>query len=247
MTTDWKALCELLIDEWDAASGDPDLISFAIAIDRARTALAHPEPVGPTPIPCDETTPMRTVEHDGRSYLVPEQTELVGPTDALPWQWYSYCPEEGIELHQCQELAQKAARETMGEYARHAHSDGWHEDMESVSWGALLPAEKAHVIERIEAEPGSEFDEWVRYELKPVDVDIARYARPAITPIPVSERLPGAEDCDAEGRCWMHGKVEGDWRLISAANPGVPHLRYCFSHWLPFHALPLPGQPAPDA
>jgi hypothetical protein len=77
--------------------------------------------------------------------------------------------------------------------------------------------------------------------------EFTRYGRPAITPIPISERLPGAEDCDAEGRCWMHGKVEGDWRLISAANPGVPHLRYCFSHWLPAHALPLPGQPAPDA
>jgi hypothetical protein len=48
MNTDWKALCELLIDEWDAASGDHDLLSFAEAIDRARAALAQPEPQAPT-------------------------------------------------------------------------------------------------------------------------------------------------------------------------------------------------------
>jgi len=66
------------------------------------------------------------------------------------------------------------------------------------------------------------------------------WGRSAITPIPVSERLPGAEDCDAEGRCWMLGKIESDWRLICASNSGVPKLSYCFSHWLPFYALPLP-------
>jgi hypothetical protein len=60
-------------------------------------------------------------------------------------------------------------------------------------------------------------------------------------PVPVSERLPGPEDCDAEGRCWMCGKVEGDWRLISTDNPGVPQLKYAFSHWLPHWALPVPG------
>ena len=62
----------------------------------------------------------------------------------------------------------------------------------------------------------------------------------APVPVPVAERLPGPEDCDAEGRCWLHGKVEGDWRLINPAKSGVP-LRYCFSHWLPASALPLPA------
>lgn len=60
-------------------------------------------------------------------------------------------------------------------------------------------------------------------------------------PVPVSERMPGPGDCDAEGRCWLLGKVEGDWRLINPAKSGVPQLRYCFSHWLPAHALPLPS------
>jgi hypothetical protein len=38
----------------------------------------------------------------------------------------------------------------------------------------------------------------------------------------------------------MLSKVEREWRLLNAANTGVPHLRYCFSHWLPAHAIPLP-------
>ena len=69
---------------------------------------------------------------------------------------------------------------------------------------------------------------------------LARYGRPTPQPVAVSERLPGADDCDEQGRCWMFGNVEGDWRLISTINPGVPKLKYCFSHWLPANALPTP-------
>ena len=69
---------------------------------------------------------------------------------------------------------------------------------------------------------------------------IARWGRLTPQPVAVSERLPGPEDCDAEGRCWMFGNVEGDWRLISTINPGIPKLKYCFSHWLPANVLPIP-------
>jgi len=76
--------------------------------------------------------------------------------------------------------------------------------------------------------------------LDDVRQELDRYARPAIKPVPVSERLPGPEDCDEEGRCWLRGNVEGDWRLVDPSNTGVPQLKYCFSHWLPRHALPVP-------
>jgi hypothetical protein len=59
--------------------------------------------------------------------------------------------------------------------------------------------------------------------------------------VPMSERLPGPEDCDEQGRCWMFGNVEGDWRLISTINPGIPKLKYCFSHWLPANDIPTPS------
>ena len=32
---------------------------------------------------------------------------------------------------------------------------------------------------------------------------LARWSRPAVEPVPVAERLPGPEDCDAKGRCWL--------------------------------------------
>jgi hypothetical protein len=84
--------------------------------------------------------------------------------------------------------------------------------------------------------------------------------RPAIEPVPVAERLPGPEDCDAEGRCWLL-TVDDDypqWRLhsIQGAQSGgymiwVPvdsdgAMVDCFytSHWLPAHALPVPQQEA---
>ena len=83
-----------------------------------------------------------------------------------------------------------------------------------------------------------------------VRADLARYGRPAITPIPVSERLPGAEDClwrpweetDA-GFCWWLFPSE-EWRFL----PG-PVWRGSWhssaplgsTHWLPHHALPLPS------
>lgn len=67
---------------------------------------------------------------------------------------------------------------------------------------------------------------------------LARWGRPAIEPVPVSERLPGRKDCDAEGCCWAIGK-RGDWMCVhtigrSWSNP-------IYTHWLPHWALPVPG------
>lgn len=61
-------------------------------------------------------------------------------------------------------------------------------------------------------------------------------------PVAVSER-PWERDgwCDEQGRCWLQGKIEGDWRLINPIKSGwIPLLKYCFSRSLPAHALPLP-------
>jgi hypothetical protein len=72
---------------------------------------------------------------------------------------------------------------------------------------------------------------------------LARWGRPAIEPVPVSERLPGPEDCDAEGRCWVGINLGScghrSWilDLIADNDSGC---------WLPHHALPVPkreGEP----
>lgn len=55
---------------------------------------------------------------------------------------------------------------------------------------------------------------------------LARWGRPVIKPVPVSERLPGPEDCDAEGRCWVYQNKRST------------------THWLPYWALPVPKSEA---
>jgi hypothetical protein len=71
----------------------------------------------------------------------------------------------------------------------------------------------------------------------------AAWRRFTIKPVPVAERLPGPEDCDAEGRCWAWGDTDPRlgwkcWKLFPfryvAAPPDV-------THWRPYHALPVPG------
>ena len=69
---------------------------------------------------------------------------------------------------------------------------------------------------------------------------LTRWGRPAIKPIPVSERLPGPEDCDAEGRCWYWDPEEENehWDFMPrCSGPTV-----AWTHWLPHWALPMPGQ-----
>ena len=60
-------------------------------------------------------------------------------------------------------------------------------------------------------------------------------------PVPVSERLPGPNDCDAEGRCWWWDNVEGGWYLRKPSSPVVLCPADLLQMWLPFNALPLPS------
>jgi hypothetical protein len=64
-------------------------------------------------------------------------------------------------------------------------------------------------------------------------------SRPAIEPVPVSERLPGPEDCDPSSQCWWFTPSEEKWIFwpIKWAGPEC-------SHWLPHWALPVPPQEA---
>jgi hypothetical protein len=101
------------------------------------------------------------------------------------------------------------------------------EELERVYQGAYQPA-------------------WERKEFYGAHLDglravLARWGRPAIEPVPVSERLPGPEDCDEKGRCW--------WFSPPACGPNT--IRPCWTfdsetlegdtHWLPHWALPVPG------
>jgi hypothetical protein len=69
--------------------------------------------------------------------------------------------------------------------------------------------------------------------------ELTRYARPAIEPVPVAERLPEPEDCDESGLtcngggwCWWFEQSSQMW----VADFYSSH----YTHWLPHHALPVP-------
>jgi hypothetical protein len=88
-------------------------------------------------------------------------------------------------------------------------------------------------------------DEIEAEELGTIDLvraALARWGRPAIEPVPVSEHLPGPEDCDAEGQCWWWDEDDDMWRL-SRHRPWL----LCWTHWLPHWALPVPGVEGADA
>ena len=89
----------------------------------------------------------------------------------------------------------------------------------------LQMAEKAGVANPVAAE-------------RLVRLALAAFGDPTPHPIPVSERLPGPGDIDAQGRVWAHMPDLGtapSWRLIDPREIG-PYQ----THWLPAHDLPLP-------
>lgn len=63
---------------------------------------------------------------------------------------------------------------------------------------------------------------------------LARWGNTTPQPVPVSERLPGPEDCLDEGWAWFFNPRTG-WR--QASQP----VHSTYTHWLPAHALPTPG------
>ncbi len=69
---------------------------------------------------------------------------------------------------------------------------------------------------------------------------LARWGRPAIEPVPVSERLPGPEDCDAEGRCWIGSSPTHEADNFNSSWELSP-FTHGDTHWLPHWALPVPG------
>ena len=91
---------------------------------------------------------------------------------------------------------------------------------------------------------GAEFmyDNNFSYALEEYRAALARWGHPTPQPVAVSERLPGPEDCDEQGRCWLGGRQMGrgtpTWLL------GYPAWAERFPDvhrfWLPAHALPTP-------
>lgn len=60
-------------------------------------------------------------------------------------------------------------------------------------------------------------------------------------PISIESRVPGLDDLDERGRCWLRRKYEPDgptWRLFAPASLFDGALQLYYKEWLPHHALP---------
>ena len=70
-------------------------------------------------------------------------------------------------------------------------------------------------------------------DLRTARAVLAQFARPAAAPVPVSERLPGPEDCDGEGKVWAIAELNA-WMRVHH------NMISRWKAWLPANALPLP-------
>ena len=68
----------------------------------------------------------------------------------------------------------------------------------------------------------------------------------SLNPVPTTDGLPGAEDCDSNGYCWG-----GNEAIAGSSHPVFPCSCWKYSarvgdgsHWLPYYALPVvPARP----
>ena len=67
---------------------------------------------------------------------------------------------------------------------------------------------------------------------------LARWGRLTPQPVAVSERLPGPEDCDEQGRCWVFDDQLGlpSWTLIRVQGRSLAPDMY----WRPASVMPTP-------
>ena len=205
------------------------------ALDRARTLLAAPEAVGVS----DE-------EWDALVERLWDKYETVGYLGER----FMYCSEFGTAM----DLARK-------ELSRFAHPA-------PVPVGERLPGvadEEPRLLRQLLGSlidslclpgHGITLDEW-----KKACLQSGRYCEPFLSghpaPVPVSERLPGVDDClvqntgpdgEPEWWCWFYRPgLEGtaEWRWNT-----TPRLSTWFgwqgvTHWRPYWALPLPTGPQP--
>ncbi len=171
--TDWRALCAIAVELWDADCG------MESVLEQMRTALAQPEPQGPTGRPAIEPVPVAEGEV---AELVRDLRYMADSCDIS----------SGFE-----------------------------------GWGPML-IRVAELLQR--SQP--------------------------IEPVPVSERLPGPEDCapwpdepDATPWCWAAKCVDGGWEWTQLAMLGLGSDTLGriiagggWTHWAPHWALPVPGR-----
>jgi hypothetical protein len=226
--------------------GDPEetVLRQYIADLEARAALAQPEPVGPTAAElrnlwsvCNSPSVFAraVLARWGRPAIQPVPAPMSADTLAAIIREVDGSHDKGAAALAEAILAHPAARNAHPRTALAQpepeepvkyNKDFWRKDaLEKLVYAATAFRLGIYSAEELEiAENRARFF-------------LARWGRPAIQPVPVSERPWEREGwCDAEGRCYAW---DGYWWLVgnleSAQNAGEG-----FTHSLPHYALPIP-------
>jgi hypothetical protein len=168
-----------------------------------------------------------------RTALSQPEPEVVGPSDkARELQWppsvAAGCREAAVDAEPGSPLQQllSAAGDLLEHYATPQSSVG---------------CIRQQIQESIDQEE-LEFRELLE-RMKPLGSTISLSASPP-PPVPVAERLPGPEDCDEKGRCWLFRvgmDGVGDWHQRAPYPSAASYQFFMITHWLPHNALPVPG------
>ena len=191
--TDFRGLCAELLEKYDLEWR---------ARERIKTALAQPEPQGPTDAELHQLWQNLYAFHDG-----PTSGDVAEISRTALQRWGNLATKpDGPAVPHGREPASVTHQPTDKELHRLMHS---------------------FVL-------GGESPEYFSFDhCGFARAALARWGRPAIEPVPVGERLPGPEDCDAEGWCWVASEDCPAWHRVSR------HLD-AWHYWLPHHALPVP-------
>jgi len=246
MTTDYRALCVELLDVIGSLVGgvecghyrQRDMWKCREIFNRARAALAQPATEPPAPVDLSHLS-------DGEfNALVPQGYHGVG--DCLP------VPEGPTD----EELLITYQRAVSNQVEIIIQSTGTYAGMDDLAAATLagLYAVLARWGRAALAQPEPEgltdedmddlADDLLGIVLpegsgaRLIKRALELWGRPVIKPVPVAERLPGPEDCDAEGQSWWYHP-----ETMSCV------ACWCYSrgngtekHWLPHYALPVPQQ-----
>jgi len=226
ITPDYRAALAQMLKAAEFYTGwDSDEMDEAM--DRARALLAAPEPVGPT----DEELLRCMIEAVD---LVPDGQS----TGIIDWEREAIAAGRAVLARWGRPAVEPVPTPEPGTADHITDDEGtrWDRTMDAALWAKAFCLICPEMASREDVMIG-----WFANAIMAGCDHQAWKMDAERKPVPVSERLPGPEDCDAMGRCWWFTPRDGnpapfrsaDWSLYAG-------WRQKFTHWRPYHALSVP-------